>query len=61
MKTSPRLSDEDLVRVLELAGGSDSVELKLTIPAEHHRSTVADLGIDPDRRSAWSASSTHLT
>ena len=35
------------VRVLELAGGSDSVELKLTIPAEQHRSTVADLGIDP--------------
>ena len=34
MKTSPRLSDDDLVRVLELAGGSDSVELKLTIPAE---------------------------
>jgi len=47
MKTSPRLSDDDVVRVLDLAGGSDSVELKLTIPAEHHRSTVADLGMDP--------------
>ncbi len=47
MKTATRLSDDDVVRVLELAGGSDSVELKLTIPAEHHRSTIADLGMDP--------------
>jgi hypothetical protein len=47
MKTSPRLSDDDVVRVLELAGGSDSVELKLTVPADHHRSTIADLGMDP--------------
>jgi hypothetical protein len=47
MKTSPRLSDDDVVRVLELAGGSDSVELKLTVPAEQHRSTIADLEMDP--------------
>jgi hypothetical protein len=47
MKTATRLSDDDVVRVLDLAGGSDSVELKLTIPAEHHRSTVGDLGMDP--------------
>src|SRR4051794_8532657 len=47
MKTSPRLSDDDVVRVLDLAGGWDSIELKLTIPAEHHRSTIADLGMDP--------------
>jgi hypothetical protein len=47
MKTSPRLSDEDVVRALDLAGGADSVELKLTIPADHHRTTIADLGMDP--------------
>jgi len=47
MKTSPRLSDDDVVRVLDLAGGCDSIELKLTIPADHHRSTIADLGMDP--------------
>ena len=28
-----RLSDEGLIRVLELAKQSDSVELKLTVPA----------------------------
>jgi hypothetical protein len=47
MPAAARLSDEDLGRVLELAGGSDSVELKLTVPAEHHRSTILDLGMDP--------------
>jgi hypothetical protein len=47
MKTSPRLSDEDVVRALDLASGADSIELKLTIPADHHRSTIADLGMDP--------------
>jgi hypothetical protein len=48
MKTAPaRLSDDDVVHVLALAGGSDSVELKLTVPADHHRSTIADLGMDP--------------
>ena len=42
-----RLSDEDLQRVLKLAGGADSVELKLTVPEAHHSSTVAALGMDP--------------
>lgn len=46
-KTSPRLSDEDVVRALDLASGADSIELKLTIPAEHHRTTISDLGMDP--------------
>jgi hypothetical protein len=45
--TALRASDEDVVRMLELARGVDSVELKLTVPDEHHRSTVMHLGMDP--------------
>jgi hypothetical protein len=41
------LSDEDLAELVGLTKGSDSVELKLTVPDEHHRSTVAALGMDP--------------
>ena len=42
-----RLSDEDLARVLELAKQSDSVELKLTVPATDQRKAVAALELDP--------------
>jgi hypothetical protein len=42
-----QLSDEELEDVLRLAQAADSVELKLTIPELHHRSTVAALGMDP--------------
>ena len=42
-----RLSDEDLARVLELAKQSDSVELKLTVPASDQRKAVAALDLDP--------------
>ena len=45
--TAQRTSDEDVVRMLELAHGVDSVELKLTVPDEHHRSTIVELGMDP--------------
>jgi hypothetical protein len=45
--TAPRLSDEDVTRVIALLKDSDSVELKLTVPEGEHRSTVAALGIDP--------------
>ena len=41
------MSDDRLREMLALAEGSDSVELKLTVPAEHHRSTAFALGIDP--------------
>ena len=41
------LSDDQLEQVLSLAGGADSVELKLTVPDEHHRSTIIALGMDP--------------
>jgi hypothetical protein len=46
-KSSERLTDEQLVEVLALAGDSDSVELKVTVPDSHHRSTVMALDMDP--------------
>ena len=42
-----RLSDEDLVRMMSLMKGSDSVELKLTVPVASHRATIANLPLDP--------------
>jgi hypothetical protein len=44
---APRISDEDLGKVLELIGGSDSVELKATVAAESYRATIDGLGLDP--------------
>jgi hypothetical protein len=44
---APRLPDEKLPELLELIGGSDSVELKLTVPEGYGRSAAAALGIDP--------------
>jgi hypothetical protein len=41
------LADEELPKLLALAGGADSVELKLTVPEANHRSTALDLGMDP--------------
>jgi hypothetical protein len=43
----PTLSDEEVVRLLETLKDSDSVELKLTVPETHQRSTVAALELDP--------------
>jgi hypothetical protein len=42
-----RLSDEQLIEVLELIKDADSVELKLTVPESEHRGTIAALGMDP--------------
>jgi hypothetical protein len=41
------IGDEELQEMLGLASGSDSVELKLTVPDAHHRSTIIALGMDP--------------
>jgi len=41
------LSDEEIVRLIEMLKGADSCELKLTVPEPHHRSTVAALELDP--------------
>ena len=46
-KRGARLSDDDLARVAALIEGSDSVELKLTVPETEHSSTVAALEMDP--------------
>ncbi len=42
-----RLTDEQLMQMLELARKSDSVELKLTVPPADHRTAIAGLGLDP--------------
>jgi hypothetical protein len=51
MATTPtklsELSGEDLSRLLDLMGGADSVELKLTVPELQQRSTITALGLDP--------------
>jgi hypothetical protein len=44
---SPRLTDEELVDILGLIEGADSVELKLTVPEESRTSGAAALGADP--------------
>jgi hypothetical protein len=44
---SPGLSDEEFVRLVETLKDADSVELKLTVPEPHQRSTVAALELDP--------------
>ena len=44
---APRLSDQDVSKVLALARAADSVELKLTVPEESRRSALTALGIDP--------------
>ena len=41
------LSPEDTLKVLKLAKGSNSVELKLTVPLTGHRATIKGIGLDP--------------
>jgi hypothetical protein len=45
--TAPGFSGEQLQELLGLIKESDSVELKLTVPESHLRSTVMALGMDP--------------
>jgi len=42
-----RLTDEQLLSLMDVIEGSDSVELKLTLPEEVHRSTINALALDP--------------
>jgi hypothetical protein len=44
---APGFTGEQLAELLALIGESDSVELKLTVPESHQRSTVTALGVDP--------------
>jgi hypothetical protein len=41
------LSDDEFARLVGLIKDADSVELKLTVPEQDQRATVAALGIDP--------------
>ena len=43
---APLVGDE-LLQILDLVKEADSVELKLTVPEESQRSTIATLGLDP--------------
>lgn len=43
----PRLTDLQLGEAMRLMKGSDSVELKATVPAASHRATIQGLPIDP--------------
>jgi len=44
---NPRLSDEDVRQVLELARKSDGVELKVTVPASDRDLAIRNLDLDP--------------
>jgi len=43
----PRLMDDQMLELLDLMSGADSVELKLTVPESAQRSAVSSLGLDP--------------
>jgi hypothetical protein len=42
----PSLTEEQLVELIGLLRGSDSVELKLTVPADQQRGAIGSLGLD---------------
>jgi hypothetical protein len=44
---APNLSDEQVIELLDLMKGADSVELKLSIPQTAQRATFEALGLDP--------------
>jgi hypothetical protein len=44
---APRLTDEELVELLQIMRGVDSVELKLTLPTPQPKGVLQSLGIDP--------------
>ncbi|GAB7004537.1 hypothetical protein JCM18899A_20100 [Nocardioides sp. AN3] len=47
MTATPTLLPEELLHVMELAGQSDSVELKLTVPPTSYRAAAKALKLDP--------------
>src|SRR3954463_1546306 len=47
MAATRPIKDEDLEAMLGLASGADSIELKLTVPDQAHRSAIEALGLDP--------------
>jgi alkyl hydroperoxide reductase subunit AhpC len=52
---APRMTDSQIAEILRLLKKVDSVELKVTVPLEAHRATIASLSIDPvDAHERWS-------
>jgi hypothetical protein len=47
MSEPPALTNTQLVEIMKLMEGADSVELKLTVPDAHRRETVVALQMDP--------------
>ncbi len=43
----PAMPDTKLAELMTLLGGSDTVELKLTVPAGQQRAAIRSLGLDP--------------
>jgi len=41
------LSNEEIVQVLKLGRGANSIELKLSVPLTGHRATIKSIGLDP--------------
>jgi hypothetical protein len=46
-KTRAAIQDDELITLIGLMKSSDSVELKLTVPAADHRATIDGLEMDP--------------
>jgi hypothetical protein len=60
----PRLTDLQLGQAMRLMKGSDSVELKATVPADAHRATIQGLPLDPveaQARQVWFFDTPDLT
>jgi hypothetical protein len=47
MPSRPTLITEDLIKLRELVKSADSIELKVTLPEQSHRSVARALGMDP--------------
>jgi hypothetical protein len=41
------LSGEDVMKIMQFAKGSNSIELKLSVPLTGHRATIRSIGLDP--------------
>jgi hypothetical protein len=41
------LSGEDIMKIVSLGRGSNSIELKLSVPLTSHRATIKGIGLDP--------------
>jgi len=44
---TPRLSDAQLADMMELMKGTDTIELKVTVPSDEERATISGLPMDP--------------